>query len=284
MGPVIRLRNRLDGHSSTVTQTLIEHLVLTDPAWFDRVLEPARRLYAHRATALVDALQAELPGAFRIVGPEGGLFLWPRLTDDSVDAAALADRAAEHGVLYQQGAFSLRPRYLGRVPASAPGLRRPHAGGTTGSGPPLGGRLLTRGGRGRLGLGERMARDRAGWRAAPLTAAGSNPRPVLEQLRAQLTDELHAHHRALLEIRRLRVDRSDDDEHDPEGSPLSGEWFRIDGMHRTAQQRVRDVDDALARLDAGRYGICERCGGTIAAGRLEALPTATRCVSCAGKR
>lgn len=103
--PVIRLRNRLDGHSSTVTQTLIEHLVLTDDGWFDRVLAPARALYAERALALVDALEAELPGAFRTVRPEGGLFLWPRLTDDRVDAAALADRAAAHGVLYQQGEF-----------------------------------------------------------------------------------------------------------------------------------------------------------------------------------
>jgi 2-aminoadipate transaminase len=105
VAPVIRLRNRFDGHSSTVTQTLIEHLVLTDAGWFDRVLTPARALYAERAFALVDALEAELPGAFRAVRPEGGLFLWPRLTDDTVDAAALADRAAEHGVLYQQGEF-----------------------------------------------------------------------------------------------------------------------------------------------------------------------------------
>ncbi len=117
-----------------------------------------------------------------------------------------------------------------------------------------------------------------------MTAADAGGRQVLEQLRVRLTAELEAHHRALLEIRRLRADRSDDDEHDPEGSPLSGEWFRIDGMHRAAQQRVRDVDEALAAVDAGRYGICERCGGSIAAGRLAALPTATRCVSCAGRR
>lgn len=117
-----------------------------------------------------------------------------------------------------------------------------------------------------------------------MTAADVGPRVALEQVRARLMDELAAHHEALLAIRRLRADRSDDDEHDPEGSPLSGEWYRIDGMHRAAQQRVRDVDQALANLDAGHYGICERCGGSIAAGRLEALPTATRCVSCAGKR
>lgn len=103
--PIVRLRNRLDGHTSTVTQALVEHLVLTDPAWFDEVLAPARRLYGQRAHALADALAAEAPGAFRITRPEGGLFLWPRLTDDRVDATALAARAAERGVLYQQGAF-----------------------------------------------------------------------------------------------------------------------------------------------------------------------------------
>lgn len=105
VAPIIRLRNRLDGHSSTVTQTLIEHLLLTDPGWFDAVVEPARALYGERARVLVDALDSALPGAFTASVPEGGLFLWPRLVDDSVDATALAARAAEHGLLYQQGEF-----------------------------------------------------------------------------------------------------------------------------------------------------------------------------------
>lgn len=105
VAPIVRLRNRTDGHSSTVTQTLVEHLVLSDPHWFDDLLTRARALYAERSAALADALQTELPGAFGIDRPEGGLFLWPRLTDDRIDPAALAARAADHGVLYQQGAF-----------------------------------------------------------------------------------------------------------------------------------------------------------------------------------
>ena len=105
VAPVVRLRNRLDGHTSTVTQALVEHLLLTDPAWFDTVLAPARQLYQERSLALANALAAEAPGAFRITRPEGGLFLWPRLADDRVDAAALAARATDAGVLYQQGAF-----------------------------------------------------------------------------------------------------------------------------------------------------------------------------------
>ncbi|HEY5877998.1 MAG TPA: PLP-dependent aminotransferase family protein [Nakamurella sp.] len=105
VAPVLRLRNRLDAHTSTVAQTLIERLVLTDPAWFDGVLGRASALYAERAQVLVDELDTALPGAFTTVRPEGGLFLWPRLADDTIDAAALAGRAADHGVLYQQGEF-----------------------------------------------------------------------------------------------------------------------------------------------------------------------------------
>lgn len=40
------------------------------------------------------------------------------------------------------------------------------------------------------------------------------------------------------------------------------------------------VDEALARLDAGTFGTCVRCGGPIAAERLEALPWAARCIEC----
>jgi len=112
----------------------------------------------------------------------------------------------------------------------------------------------------------------------------TDPRVELLRLQESLTAELEATNEALLEIRRLRADRSDDDEHDPEGAPLSGEWSRLVSRHRAAQQRVRDVQDALVNLDAGRYGVCVRCDGPIAPGRLEALPTATRCVRCAERR
>jgi RNA polymerase-binding transcription factor DksA len=129
-----------------------------------------------------------------------------------------------------------------------------------------------------------MNADRAPSGSHEVPARATDPRATLLKLRASLGDELEASHEALLEIRRLRADRSDDDEHDPEGAPLSGEWSRLDSKHRAAQQRVRDVDDALVNLDEGRYGVCVRCGEPIAPGRLEVLPTATRCVRCADKR
>lgn len=47
-----------------------------------------------------------------------------------------------------------------------------------------------------------------------------------------------------------------------------------------ADHQLRLVDEALARVRAGTYGTCVRCGRTIASGRLEALPWAAHCIEC----
>lgn len=44
------------------------------------------------------------------------------------------------------------------------------------------------------------------------------------------------------------------------------------------------IDDALARIDDGAYGMCESCESDIAEARLEALPFTRLCVSCQGER
>jgi len=54
-----------------------------------------------------------------------------------------------------------------------------------------------------------------------------------------------------------------------------------DGMNDEAVSELRDISRALARLDAGDYGICTSCGEPINPARLEALPYAERCISCA---
>jgi len=47
-----------------------------------------------------------------------------------------------------------------------------------------------------------------------------------------------------------------------------------------ATQQLELVDAALARLDAGTFGPCLRCGKPIPDGRLEALPWAAHCIDC----
>jgi len=47
-----------------------------------------------------------------------------------------------------------------------------------------------------------------------------------------------------------------------------------------AMQQLELVDYEPERLDAGTFGTCQRCGGPIAEGRLEALPWAAHCIGC----
>jgi DnaK suppressor protein len=48
--------------------------------------------------------------------------------------------------------------------------------------------------------------------------------------------------------------------------------------------KLRDVERALAKLDEGTYGTCDRCAAKIPPERLEAIPWAVLCVSCATDR
>lgn len=47
-----------------------------------------------------------------------------------------------------------------------------------------------------------------------------------------------------------------------------------------ARRALADVDEALARLAGGNYGLCENCGGAIPAQRLAAVPEARYCPLC----
>jgi RNA polymerase-binding protein DksA len=76
-------------------------------------------------------------------------------------------------------------------------------------------------------------------------------------------------------------DTNADDEHDPEGATIAFERSQVAALVRQAREHLAEIAAALTRLEAGSYGVCERCGQPIAAARLEARPTARRCVQCA---
>lgn len=72
-----------------------------------------------------------------------------------------------------------------------------------------------------------------------------------------------------------------DDEHDPEGSTIAYERAQIAALITAAQSSLDDLDDALARVSAGRYSVCEQCGEPISLERLTALPACRTCYECA---
>lgn len=46
------------------------------------------------------------------------------------------------------------------------------------------------------------------------------------------------------------------------------------------EEHLEKVERALLRLEAGKYGICNKCGQEIPQERLEAFPAAENCVAC----
>jgi DnaK suppressor protein len=78
-------------------------------------------------------------------------------------------------------------------------------------------------------------------------------------------------------------DTNADDEHDPEGATIAFERAQVAALARQAQHDLAEIDHALRRLDAGTYGVCERCGEPIGDGRLGARPVARLCIGCAAR-
>lgn len=109
--------------------------------------------------------------------------------------------------------------------------------------------------------------------ADPSTVLEEERRTTLERLTA-LTDDFAA----LIEA---SEGSNADDEHDPEGATIAFERSQVDAFVRQGRAHLAEVDAALERLDRGTYGTCEQCGRAIAPGRLEARPTARRCIDCA---
>jgi DnaK suppressor protein len=109
---------------------------------------------------------------------------------------------------------------------------------------------------------------------------------TIATLRQRIGDEL-------AETERLLADNAADSEPVELDQQSVGRVSRIDAIQVQAmaqavvqrrEARLGKLRAALARMDDGEYCYCMECGEEIAAGRLDADPTFTHCVSCAGKR
>jgi len=55
----------------------------------------------------------------------------------------------------------------------------------------------------------------------------------------------------------------------------------LDEIHHEAKAELKQINEALARLENNSYGICVKCEEAIPAARLEALPYVNTCINCA---
>ena len=108
-----------------------------------------------------------------------------------------------------------------------------------------------------------------------------NPLDLLESERRLVLSRLAALTGDFDEVVAASRDTNADDEHDPEGATIAFERSQVAALVQQARTHLAEVERALERLADGTYGTCEGCGRPIAPARLEARPTARRCIACA---
>lgn len=104
----------------------------------------------------------------------------------------------------------------------------------------------------------------------------------LEEQRDQLRREIYARTEGdeVVTPRDPLYDWGGVDNYDADDADAVSDADREQAMVRNAQRLLHDVEAALARLDAGTYGKCVRCGRDINPRRLDALPAASYCLDC----
>ena len=55
-------------------------------------------------------------------------------------------------------------------------------------------------------------------------------------------------------------------------------------LKQTDAKILQAIEEALARIDKGTYGVCRDCGEQIAEARLHAIPWTRVCISCKEKQ
>lgn len=103
----------------------------------------------------------------------------------------------------------------------------------------------------------------------------------LKKERAQLVHQLEELGAA--ESGDLRSDLDFGDSFADAGS-VTAERTEVLGLVDSLKSQLDDIDAALAQIDTGRYGTCNRCGSEIPPERLEARPASILCVSCKSSR
>lgn len=106
----------------------------------------------------------------------------------------------------------------------------------------------------------------------------------LESERERLVNVIAEHEKEMEDARNSETaaDRSSDPENADAGS-MRLEYAKELSIERNAADLLHKVEHALRRIKSGEYGVCEVCGEAIPVARLEVLPYATMCVTCASK-
>src|SRR5262249_22837604 len=81
-----------------------------------------------------------------------------------------------------------------------------------------------------------------------------------------------------------RGESGDFDENFADSGQVTAERGEADALTGQLVETLGEIEEALAKLDGGTYGVCESCHQMIGEARLVAMPAARLCITCASKR
>jgi DnaK suppressor protein len=107
----------------------------------------------------------------------------------------------------------------------------------------------------------------------------------LKEVRAELESEVAIHRADLAKAASDIAERLTDSVRDAgddtaDAGTKAFERERELALTQNSRRLLDQGERALARIDAGTYGVCESCGQPIGKARLLAFPRATLCVAC----
>jgi DnaK suppressor protein len=108
--------------------------------------------------------------------------------------------------------------------------------------------------------------------------------PVLTDVRAQLESERNELRAQLAGLGDGATAGDHYDANFADSSQVTAERGEAEALLTSLRETLDAVERALAKVDEGSYGVCESCGQPIPPARLEAMPAARLCMSCASKR
>jgi len=106
-------------------------------------------------------------------------------------------------------------------------------------------------------------------------------RALLDEERKRISDAiayLHEDHPRNIEDELGELAGRGGDNHLGDMATVTFDRELDEGLEEGAQQTLAQIDRALAKLDDGTYGTCDRCGKPIGEERLRARPWATLCI------
>jgi RNA polymerase-binding protein DksA len=116
--------------------------------------------------------------------------------------------------------------------------------------------------------------DESPWTAAELAAVRGALEAEIHRLRSEIVDA----ESMISDLLRDAGEGAGDDQADAGTKTFEREHEM--SLAANSRDMLEQTSRALARIDAGTYGVCESCGNPIGKRRLQAFPRATLCMTC----